>query len=186
MTHLHTNDVDIAAIVSPAQEQPSRHLVAPAVTTTPCRCCPAVIHHVGDLVVPFCDTCLDVLSGDVEVRVSRRRRVEVEADGESEGAYRLDAAWQMLRRELAHELDDVDDIVTPAPQRLRDEIFSRAPAEAERSSEATPRSVADVDSKVLCATCVNMTTHACKCGKLCCYECCDDVGRCPGCDGEER
>jgi hypothetical protein len=67
--------------------------------------------------------------------------------------------------------------------KLRAEIFGVSAAAAERSSEATPAGVADVDTTKVCATCVGVTGYRCGCGKMCCRDCVDEEGRCPSCDG---
>lgn len=176
MTSLeHTNDIDLAAIVEPAPKRTST-VTAPAVHKTPCRCCPTVIEHLGDLVVSLCDGCLDVLGGEAEAYVPRRRVVK-DLDN--------DEAWTPSVTTVEHDPVDIDDIVVRPSKKLRDEIFSSATAQAEQDSAATPATAPDVDAKVLCATCVNMTSYRCGCGRLCCYECVDAEGRCPGCDGEE-
>lgn len=171
-TYNHAAEVDVAAIVETTTK--SRH--APVVSMTPCRCCDALISHLGELTVKMCDPCLDILSGDVEVFVpSRRKRIELEND----------EAWTPQPSMVEHDPVDVDDIVVRAPLKLRQEIFSGGVVAAEQDSEAVAATTPDADVRVLCATCVNMTAYKCGCGKLCCYECVDAVGKCPSCDGEE-
>lgn len=181
MTTLHTNDIDVAAIIQPSTT-PQRRLVAPTVSHTPCRTpgCRHVIQHVGDLVVGTCDSCLDELEGLVEVAAPTRRRVEVDNDEE----------WETVgpHEDVEHTSEplDVDDIITRAPLRLRQEIFTASVTKAEQSSAATPASAPDADLGMVCATCCNETAHVCECGRRCCAECVDEVGRCPACDGGEE
>lgn len=196
MTTLHTTDIDVAAIVSPSQEQPRRQLVAPAVTTTPCRCCPAVIQHVGALTVPFCDGCLDAMTSSTcpcgaELQgngaycsslcastrgTHRRRNVDLDVDND-------EVSTQPAVEPV--EPVDVDDLFTRAPLKLRQEIFTASVTEAEQSSTATPQSAADTDPATICASCSNVTERLCKCGRRCCYDCMDADWLCPSCDGEE-
>lgn len=172
MSHLHTNDIDVAAFVEAAPTKPSFH--APAISHTPCITpgCRGVIHHLGELHVRMCDYCLDVLAGDVSIYMPPRRRVvEVENDEE----------WSSPCTEHDHSEHDED---APTSPKRRDEVFTDGVVQAERDSAAVSAATPDVDAKVLCATCVNMTGYRCGCGKLCCYECVDAVGKCPSCDGD--
>ncbi len=177
MHTLHTNDIDVAAIVSPTTTSPDD-----ATTSLLQPCSIAGCHTMCSGRPAICDDCLDVLAGDVPMKATKPSSVKhglVNGNRDTVAAPGVDAEAIELQAE-AVELG-----IVRAPMRLRAEIFGVAVAAAERSSEATPVSVADVDTTKVCATCVGLTAYRCGCGKMCCRDCVDEEGRCPGCDGEE-
>ncbi len=177
MHTLHTNDVDVAAIISPASNQTSD-----TATTMLQPCSIAGCHTMCSGCPAICDDCLDVLAGDVPMKATKPSSVKHytwSGDSVPVAVDEADAEAIELQAE-AVELG-----IVRAPMRLRAEIFGVAVTAAEQSSDATPVSAAEVDTTKLCATCVAVTGYRCGCGKMCCRDCVDEEGRCPGCDGEE-
>lgn len=179
MSHLHTNDIDVAAIISPAATQANSD---DATTSLLQPCSIAGCHTMCSGRPAICDECLDVLAGDVPMKATKPSSVKHytwSGDGVPVCVDEADAEAAEAQAE-AVELG-----IVRAPMRLRAEIFGVAVTAAEQSSDATPRSTADVDTTKLCATCVSETNYRCGCGKMCCRDCVDESGRCPGCDGVE-
>jgi hypothetical protein len=177
MNSLHNHDV--AAIMQPSQQPQCDH-DAPTYTQCSVAGCHFMIEHTGDLVVTMCDSCLDILSGDAPMKTTPRPLVAKDYSWSGDS---IPVAVDEAEVEAAAEAKDFG--FMRAPMKLRAEIFGVSAAAAERSSEATPVSVADVDTTKVCATCVGLTAYRCGCGKMCCRDCVDEEGRCPGCDGEE-
>jgi len=173
VTHLHTHDIDVAAIISPASNQDAAALQPCAISGchTICSGRPAI-----------CDDCLDVLAGTVPMKATKPSSVKHYTWSGDSVPVCVDEADAEAQADMA---EAVELGIVRAPMRLRAEIFGVAVAAAEQSSDATPRSAADVDTTKLCATCVGETNYRCGCGKMCCRDCVDESGRCPGCDGME-
>jgi hypothetical protein len=129
------------------------------------------------------DPVLAVAVCTQESRLLTRRAMSLCGTGHAEPETSATIAADAAEVEAAAEAKDFG--FMRAPMKLRAEIFGVSAAAAERSSEATPVSVADVDTTKVCATCVGLTAYRCGCGKMCCRDCVDEEGRCPGCDGEE-
>ena len=172
---MHINDIDVAAIISPAATQASPD----AATSLLQPCSIAGCHTMCSGRPAICNDCLDVLAGDVPMKPSSVKHYTWSGDSMPVCVDEADVEAAEAQAE-AVELG-----IVRAPMRLRAEIFGVAVAAAEQSSDATPVGVADVDTTKLCATCVGETNYRCGCGKMCCRDCVDESGRCPGCDGEE-
>lgn len=135
-----------------------------------CRSCDKEMKLYGFEIVKLCDDCLDCLEGIREVAAAKGPIVDdVLVDSRCE-------------HEPNHDEEDEDEEDTDADAVQRIDLDPAGLDEVWGDVATEEVDVADVVE--CCATCTTATEYRCKCGKLCCVDCVDEVGRCPACDSD--
>lgn len=134
-----------------------------------CPCCRKPSKRVSED-VKLCDGCLDCLAGDAEVEIEAVPAQQSTACCEGHGDHGHDGGSDDGDSDDEDTDEHVHSLNDPAGL---DEVWG------DKMTETLAAEAAEC-----CATCATATAYRCKCGKLCCVGCVDEVGRCPACDSD--